>query len=142
MKNRFQALRIIVTALTAGQLAFLAVVFALQRSVAPPESFDPTILPIVATIVLLSSATASIMLGRMLRDKAATFPDEASRWSAYQTSVIIRLALPEGASFLVIVFYLLTGEWLFLLFFIASFGAFLFQKPSEDEWERVRSGSA
>lgn len=142
MQNRFQSLRIIVLALAAGQLTFLAVAVAVQRSILPPGSIDPTILPIVAVIVLLSAMTASVMLGRILRERSATYPDESSRWGAYRTSVIVRMALPEGASFLIIVFYLFTGEWLFLLLFVGSFGAFLLQRPSEDEWESVGSGSS
>lgn len=139
MQNRFQALRIIVFALAAGQLAFLAVVLAIQRAVPPPGSLDPTILPIVAVIVLLSTVAASVRVGQMMTGRASRQPDETARWTAFQSAVILRLALVEGASFLNLVFYLLTGEWLFLLLFVGSFGAFLVQRPSEDEWERIRS---
>lgn len=138
MQSRFQSLRIIVIGLATGQLAFLAVVFAIQRSIAPPDSLDPTVLPIVAAIVLLLSIAASIQVGRFLVARSAQQPDEASRWKAFQSAVIVRLAFIEAASFMQIVGYLLTGEWAFLVFFTASFAAFLFQRPSEDEWERSR----
>lgn len=141
MQNRFQSLRIIVLGLGFGQLAFLAVVFAIQRSIAPPEALDPAILPVVAAIVLMVSIAASVQLGRLLVSRASQQSDEASRWTAFQSAVIVRLAFTEAASFMQIVGYLLTGEWLFLVLFVASFGAFLFQRPSEDEWARVRSGT-
>ena len=139
--DRQQALRIIVAALSAGQLAFLAVVLVIQRSVAPPEGFDLTTLPFVAVIVLIGAVTASFQVGRSLVATAARRSDELAKWTAYQTAVIVRLAILEGASFLTIVFYLLSGEWLFLVLFVASFGAFLFQRPKDEEWEGVRSGS-
>lgn len=140
MQNRYQSLRIIVFGLASGQMAFLAVVFAIQRSIAPPDSLDPTVLPVVAVLVLMVSIAASIHLGRLLVSRAAQHQNEASRWTAYQSAVIVRLAFTEAASFMQIVGYLLTGEWLFLLLFVASFGAFLFQRPSEDEWDKVRAG--
>ena len=142
MNDRFQALRIIVIALAGGQLAFLAVAVAVQRSVVPPESLDQTTLPVVAAVVLLSAIAASFQLSRILIGKASSQTDEASKWKSYQTATIVRMALPEGASFLNVAFYLVTGEWIFLTLFVGSFGAFLFQRPSEDEWHRVRSGSA
>jgi hypothetical protein len=139
MPHRYQSLRIIVYGLATGQLAFFAVAYAVQRSVAPPESLDPTVLPVVAVIVLLACVVASVQLGRLLVSRVAQQPDEASRWTAFQSAVIVRLALTEAASFMQIVCYVLTGEWLFILLFVASLGAFLFQRPSEDEWDRIRS---
>lgn len=137
---RQQSLKVIVATLAVGQLAFLTVVLVIQKSVVPPEAFDATTLPAVALIVLFSTILASLQIGRMLVAKAAQKADEEAKWSAFQTAVIVRLALPEASSFLAIVFYLLTGEWIFLTFFAVSFGAFLFQRPKEGEWDEVRSG--
>jgi hypothetical protein len=139
MQNRYQSLRIIVLGLASGQLVFFTVAFAVQRSIEPLDSLTPTVLPIVSVIVLLASVAASLQLGRLLMSNVAQLPDEASRWTAFQSAVIVRLACIEAASFVQIVCYVLTGEWLFILLFVASFGAFLFQRPSEDEWDRIRS---
>jgi hypothetical protein len=109
-----RTINIIHMALIAGQAVFAFVMFTQsQQTTIKFDRQDEFIF--IIPIFGVGSLFISNFLFKTLIAKAVTLPDLFSKLTGYQTAVIVRMALLEGASLFAIVTYNLTSNFLFLL---------------------------
>jgi hypothetical protein len=159
-----RTLQIVVAALAGGVLSFLVVAIVINsgRAVQPPETPILTYMAIaaapaailVATLfpgVVFRSQRQAILDGRQsfppsdsdsTAQLAAVAESIQTYFGGYQTALIIRSAILEGAAFFAVASYLLEGLWwslvvavVLLLFILAGLPT---QSRAEDVVERER----
>jgi hypothetical protein len=113
-KAVFKTTKIIHLALLGGQLMFAVLMFMTNRSTTILTDTSDLFL-IVAPAIALGSFIASVFLYNQQITAAASRTSLSSKLTSYQTALIIRCALLEGASLFNIVCYFVTGNFLFLL---------------------------
>ncbi|MES2279170.1 MAG: hypothetical protein V4592_24270 [Bacteroidota bacterium] len=131
----FKVLTIIHLALMLGQVLFGVVVFFQTRSVRVNiEKIDDVYIYIVPFMAISCFIASNFMYKQQL-GIAAGKPTLQEKMTGYQTALIVRYALLEGASLFGIVVYLLTGNLLFLLISGAIVIYFLLIRPTRDRVE-------
>mgnify|MGYP001260938337 FL=1 len=149
-----QTMQMIVGALAGGVLSFLGVVLVLgqQQPGPPPDQPMLTYMSIVATFVAI--VMAMIIPGVVIRNQRQAIlagkpkPPEAARElgplvAGYQTAIIIRRALVEGAAFFCLVAYMLERQSLSLVgagvLLVFLLGGFPTRSKLEDAIENERT---
>jgi hypothetical protein len=152
IRGHVRTLQIICGALAAGVIAFLVVVLVLRG--APDAAAEPGVVSyfsigfflvilLVAMIVpraILHSQLAQIARGtwkppQQLSANYDVSSESAKLLIAYQTHLIMRLALLEGAAFFALVAYQMEGHWLALGVAICALALLLFQFPARGRVE-------
>lgn len=135
VKQYFSMLNILHIAMLVGQLFFIIVVLVLLSSGAWEAILteETNLFLIIAAVVSASGFYA----GNFVYDKQLELIKELSDFreqlAKLRVSIIIRFALLEGPMFLIILFYLLTGSWLFMVFAVLLILLFLKLKPNKEQ---------
>ena len=142
VEEGLRGLTIIFYALLAGQLLFAAVVYYLISSgqtsatpfVGPTEDF------IGVTAYVLAMIAMSIFLVK-LRTKNETLPKGDPKFGIghYRATVILRLAVLEGAALFVVVIALVTGNVRLFVAFAIALAAFYRARPTLREFAETYS---
>ena len=129
-------LRAVFYAMLAGQLFFLAVSYYITSQ----EGFtgQPVIgvsqdLIGVAVYGLIAIAISRFM-DRARQKAMPNVRDDAAVGAHYTSTVILRLAILEGAALFAIVFFLLSGNSALLVVYAILLAAFWMAKPSGEEY--------
>lgn len=134
MKDQFRSLNLMFSALSIGQILFLAVILYVvwgEKSLNPPLFFDPQMILIFGTVGFLVVAYASRGLGNFFRQKAVKERQVlAQKVATYRNSLVIRWALVEGFNILILIVTFLHQDKMLLLFFGAGLILFFSLKPS------------
>ncbi len=137
MKMFFTQLRVLYLALLAGQLLFLGVILylnGLPDGLGSLSTDDPLLL-VGVTVTFMAIFTAFGM--DEYRKKQGTRLSHMEEKSAhYRTSLIIRSALTEGAGLFALALALATQKGFLYALFTATFTAFLYFRPSAEEFIR------
>ncbi|MBC6996367.1 hypothetical protein QWY85_20130 [Neolewinella lacunae] len=136
-KDDFQALNVIFLALVTGQVLFAGVVYYLLQD---PEAVPDYILgPNQDLYLVLAYGLATVFASRFLDQmRVKSIPTlqniAGDAFAHYRSSVILRLAVLEGGTLLVITMALIThnGQLLFLV--LPLLFAFYLAKPSAEEF--------
>ena len=113
--NKFlKTITILYLALLMGQLMFAVVAFSINGSTAVVIDTNDTIIFIEVIMVTGCFIASNILFKKQLAD-AAQQSDVKSKLMRYQTALIIRCALLEGASLFSIVNYMTGGNLLYLI---------------------------
>ncbi len=134
-KAILKTIPLIYLGLLGGQVLFAITALAItpsgKFSINAPN--DPYL--IVVPIMAIGSLTASVMLYRQLLAAAINKPTVQQKVVGYQTAMIIRLALLEGASLFGIVVYIVTTNLLYLTISGVLIAFFITIRPTRDKIE-------
>ena len=116
-KEYFNALIIMYIALVVGQLLFMAaaVFLVLSGSMEAVLPEERNLFLIIVAFVAVGSVYAGNFLYNKQLNSIKQLKDFREQFTKLKALIIMRLALLEGPTILAIVFYLLTGSWIFLL---------------------------
>jgi uncharacterized integral membrane protein len=133
-KIYFKTVNMLFVALVAGQVVFALVLFFLNQTQKKIEFITPEI---HQTLVWIAPAlaVAGIVLGwlvfntklKPLQHKNSLF----EKLKGYQSAMILRFAFMEGPSLVALVFFYITGDYIFLGVSAFIILAFLFNRPSK-----------
>jgi len=129
-KQTIKILRLIYFSLLIGILAFLAISINMTGS-EWVSGFNPDE-PLFLALIILSIIIIPVgymVSGKHFR-KGEKTNDLPSKIEAYQTGLIIRLAVCEGVSLFSIVTFLVTANVLALIFLVLSLGIMAMNVPS------------
>lgn len=132
-KTFLKTIGIIHLALVVGQVLFGVVVFTQSHAISLnlKDTHDPFLL--VVPIMAIGSFTASIIVFKQLLNAAANKATLTAKITAYQSALIVRFALLEGASLFGIVTFLLRGNLLFIGISGLIVLYFLILRPTKDK---------
>jgi hypothetical protein len=144
-------LLIIFLALLAGQGIFLGVVSFLHSRGFQTYAAPGDVLLIVAALLTVAGparlrpeefgasrsggSAAGFFLYVNRVQAISQYTDSNSRWRVYLSAVILRLAMLEAASTANIGFYLLTGDYTFLVFVTLLLVLFVVARPTSESFE-------
>ncbi len=131
----FKLLNIIHKALLGGQLVFMIVSVFLVLS-GTFEAFlaeERNLFFIIVAIMAAGGLFAGNFLYNKQLNSIIQLNDFIEQFTKMRALIIMRLALLEGPTILAIIFYLLTGSWLFLLFAAVLLLLFLKLKPDKEK---------
>jgi hypothetical protein len=129
----FKTTAIIHAALLIGQVLFGATVFSITQSTGLNLNPGNDVFYYVALLLVIGG----MILGSFLyKQQLAKLGGEATlkeKTAAYQTALIIRCALSEGASLFCIIHYMLTGNLFYLLLVGLNILYFIWIRPTKDK---------
>lgn len=135
MKMFFSQLRVLHLALLVGQLLFLGIILylnGLPDGLGSISANDPLLLAGVA--VTFVAVFTAFGMDEYRKKQGAQLSDMEEKSAHYRTSLIIRIALTEGAGLFVLAMVFATGKGFFYALFAATFVAFLYFRPSVKEF--------
>lgn len=133
-KSELNQLSIIFLGLISGQILFFVVAFFLVKSGTFPANEN---LNSIFKMVVPFENVFAIFFGyifynsKMKSSKNITELNEKIR--TYSKANLIRMATLEGANLFNIVVFLLTGNYFYIVYFIAAMVIYIFFKPSADK---------
>jgi hypothetical protein len=152
IRGHVRTMQIICGALAAGVIAFLVVVLVLRGT--PDPAAEPDVLTYVSIGFFLVILVVSMIVPRaILQSQLAQIArgtwkppqqlpagydvssESAKLLMAYQTHMIMRLAMLEGAGFFALVAYQVEGHWLSLGVAICALALLLSQFPTRGRLE-------
>lgn len=133
-KIYFKTVNILFLALVAGQVVFALVLFFLNQTQVKVAFITPEIHQTLMWIAP-ALAVAGIVLGWLVfNTKLKSLQNMNSlteKLKGYQSAMIIRFAFMEGPSLVALVFFYITGDYIFLGVSAFIILAFLFNRPSK-----------
>ena len=133
----FKTLTIIYFALLAGQLMFAAVVLSLLKKVFFSVQYSGDPLLYIVPVMAIGGIMAGDFLFKQQIEIARKRDTLSSKLTVYQTAIIIRCALLEGASLFGIVATLLSGNLFFLMVSAFIILYFLSFRPTKDKLKNL-----
>ncbi len=133
----FLQLRVLYLALLAVQLFFLGITLYLKglpKGLGSLSANDPLLLAGIA-ITFMAIFTA-LGMDEYRKKQGAQLSDMEEKSAHYRISLIIRSALTEGAGLFALAMAFATPKSFFYALFIATFAAFLYFRPSVEEFVR------
>lgn len=133
-KIYFKTVNLLFLALVAGQVVFALILFFLNKTQGKIAFITPEI---HQTLVWIAPALAvtGIALGWLVfNTKLKSLQQKsnlAEKLKGYQSAMIIRFAFMEGPSLVALVFFYITGDYIFLAVSAFIILAFLFNRPSK-----------
>ncbi len=133
--DSIKQLKIIFFALAAGQISYFIVTLILMQSemVTLNKDFSTVGGFIVPVIVIILVVASRLFYNRLINSKADGTSEE-EKLLTYRTGSILKFALLEGANFLSITFYLLTGDFLYAAMFVIIIAIFFANFPSRERF--------
>jgi len=131
---QLRTLQIIWVALVGGVVTYTAVVFGLLRTGAAPEaSLDASIMNLIGAGVL-AYMIGGVFVRRAMVERIPRDASPEARMAAYQTAVIVGLALSESGGLILVTLGLLSGTSTWVLAGGASAAVLMFMaRPTGDE---------
>lgn len=137
MRPFFQQLNILYLALLAGQLLFCGVAyFLIYNNMTDHQPPDDALFKTLVPLFILGGAGAAYFLNRRRQVQGGELDSLEAKAQHYRSSVIIRSALMEGANLFAIVAGLLQQDLLYLLYFAVGVLAFVYFRPSKQNFIR------
>ena len=136
-QTTFRTITIIHLALMAGQVMFAAVVLGLTKKAVFSIQYTGDPLLYIVPVMAIASFMASDYLFKQQIDIARTKDTLQSKLVVYQTALIIRSALLEGASLFAIVAMQLTGNLFFIIISVFIILYFFSFRPKKDKLESL-----
>lgn len=131
LKPSFKIARLVHLALLAGQVLFAGVTLFINKNIKVDTSRDNQFL-IIALILAIMGFFVGNLIYKQVVNVAAKKETFVEKMMAYQSALIIRYALLEGASLFCIVSYFLTSNFIFLLISGAIIVYFIILRPKVD----------
>ena len=137
LDDRLRVMFVIWIALTGGVLTFAAIAYALVVTGSMEPSLDPSLVTMLAPVLLVMMAGGVVLTRRMEGNiPADAGPEE--KIIRYQTARIIGLATQEGPALMVIVLGMLAGAtaWILAAGLLGVWSMFL-ARPKRDDLEAL-----
>lgn len=139
MKEQFRQINILYLALAGGQVAICAVLIFLlnQRDTnAVAEDASMEIYKMIIPFIVLFGVGAAWYMNRLRIAQGATLKSLEEKVQHFRTTVITRSALIEGPNLLVLILAFLLNQMTYFAFFALGFAAFLYFRPTVDQFIR------
>ncbi len=137
MKADFRQLKMLFLALITGQAVFAVVVLVLEGL--PQKlgslSFEDPLLLVGISLTFMSIFTA-FWINEQRKAQGAQLSNITEKLPHYRNLVIIRCAMVEGANLMALMLAFISGRGFFFLLFAAGLMAFLYFRPSKQEFAR------
>ncbi|MBN1251644.1 MAG: hypothetical protein JXR51_14080 [Bacteroidales bacterium] len=135
VKEYFKALTIMHFALVLGQLFFMlvAIFLSLSGNINGELNDMRNLFLIIVAFVTLAGVYGGNFIYNKQLEAVKQKKDYKQQFTDVKALIITRLALLEAPSFLAIVFYILTGSWMFLIFVLLVVMLFLKLKPNKEK---------
>jgi len=131
----FKSLKVVHLALALGVVFFTLTSILLQFAGfgTPGPDVDKILVLVVPIFALIGSYASNFIFRKKLNEirKKSSLKEKMEE---YRSALIIRLALIEGPSFLTVVAYLLTGNYLFLGLVVALLIVFFIYAPKQSKF--------
>ncbi len=137
MQEKITQLQVIFLALALGQLLFCFVVVYLILTNSLPVTDMGAITSIVLPLELMSIIGLAYVLNRQRLSQGASLGSPKEKIQHYRVTVILRLALVEGANLFALVIAMLESELALLAYFAVGMLAFLYFRPVKGEFEQA-----
>lgn len=136
-KIDFRSLFIVFLGLIGGQVIFAAVAYFLNSTGNNEPSMANADFAYLVPLVLLACFLGAYFWDRSRSSTNTQVKEELKqRMDHYRTTVVVRLAILEGANILSIIAYLLTNEYVYLVYFALGLGASLAFRPSRGQFQQ------
>lgn len=134
-KSFIQRITIIYLALIIGQLLFAGVSYTLVETNFLSFDFGSDVFVMLVPAIAVSGAFASNFIYTKKINELTSLESLKDKVMGYQTACIIRFALLEGPALLGIVYYMQTGNLLFLIIAGALIVYFITLRPTKEKIE-------
>ena len=134
-----KSLKIIHLALVIGQIMFLVISVIINRMIGPMYSGDKsmnTLLFYVVPLLTIGCVVVSMMFYKSKISQVHESDDLDIKLSVYRSANIIRFALLETPSFLAILAYLFSGNWIFLMYMVIIVVFFFVFRPTIENFSK------
>lgn len=134
-KEYFKAIRLVHTAVLAGQVIFgiIGSYLGLKNMVEVADSEVETVLLIIVSIFVFTGTITSYFLFKKSILKTKRSNNIFDKTAGYRSSLITRFAIIEGQSFFAIVAFIVAPNIVFLIYFFAMLLYFLTLRPSKEK---------
>ena len=133
--DTIKQLKIIFFVLAIGQITYFVVTLILIQSekVTLNKDFSTVGGFIVPVIVIILVVASRLLYNKLINSKTAGTTHQ-EKLLTYRTGSILKFVLLEGANFLSITFYLLTGDFLYAAMFVIIIAIFFANFPSREKF--------
>ena len=134
-KDYFKSIQVIHFALMTGVLFFAVIAYILVSqgfAVGGLENID-NLLSAFVPVFLIAGLFSGNFLFKIKVNEAKEKPGLMEKFNLYRSALIIKLALVEGPAFFSIVFYMLTGKFLYLVLTGFLLAVFYYYKPTREK---------
>jgi len=134
-KEYFKAIRLVHTAVLAGQVIFgiIGSYLGLNNMVEVADSEVETVLLIIVSIFVFTGTITIYFLFKKSISKTRRSNNIFDKTAGYRSSLITQFAIIEGQSFFAIVAFILAPNIVFLIYFFAMLLYFLTLRPSKEK---------
>lgn len=134
-KEYFKAIRLVHTAVLAGQMIFgiIGSYLGLNNLFEVADNEIETILLIIVSIFVFTGTITSYFLFKKSLSKTRRSDNIFEKTVGYRSGLITRFAIIEGQSFFAIVAFILAPNIIFLIYFFAMLLYFLTLRPSKEK---------
>lgn len=133
-KSGLNQLSIIFLGLISGQVLFFVVAFFLVKSGSFPTNGNlNSVFKIVVPVINVIAILIGYVLYNSKIKSARSISEVNEKIRMYQGASIVRMASLEGANVFNIVFFLVTGNYFYIVYFVAAMAIYVFLKPSADK---------
>ena len=133
LKNQFNVTNIIYTALLSGQVFFFAIaMYIVEKGMRQPDPALDEIFKILVPVVGILSMFGSY---KYYSFKIVTIPRENTliqKIAEFRTIKIVQWAILEGAGFLSLIAFLLTGNYFYVIVLLFLIGYNFLSRPSKE----------
>ncbi len=128
-------LKVIFIALAAGQTGyFIITLILIEKELVTLNKDFSTVGGYIVPIIVIILVVASRLIYSRLIDSKTKGTSEEEKLQIYRSGSIIKFALLEGANFLSVTFYLITGDFLYAAMFVIIIGIFFANFPSREKF--------
>ena len=131
-ETSFKVMTLVFGALLVGQVVFLSVIFFIHSQGFEVNVESVEVFQYIGIAATLLGISAGNVLYQNLRKAGSSESDLAFKSVRYNTATLVRLALLEATNLINLVFYLMSGDNLFLGTFTLGIAAFILARPQRD----------
>lgn len=135
LKNRFNIVYIIYSALISGQLIFFIISYYLvENKLTETDQSVDEIFKILVPVIGIISMFVSYKLYNSKVSGYKESKELIQKLNFYLNNKIIQWAMLEGAGFLSLVAFLITGNYFYVIIFLFIIGFFILARPSKENF--------
>ena len=135
IKNQFSTIIIIYSAILIGLLFFFGFSYYLvENNIIESKQDSEGVFRILVPIIGIISMFLSVKLYNSKIFNSEKYKGLSEKLSQYRSIKIIQWAILEGASFLSLVAFLLTGNYFYVIVFLFLIGFIILVRPSKENF--------
>lgn len=134
-KNQFNTILIIYSGIVIGLLFFFAISYYLVENKMIESNQEPDgVLRILIPVIGIIAMFLSYKLYNSKISSSEKYKELSQKLSQYRTIKIIQWAILEGACFLSLIAFLITGSYFYIIVFLFLIGFIVLVRPSKENF--------